>query len=525
MRRLALTGLALLVVALAAPAPAPAQPTDADVYVAEAMLAVQDGQWDRALDLLRPVLARQPDHVEALYYTGVAYMGKRQPALAVPVLARARQNAPTEGAIGLQLGLAHVALEQYERAQPILEEVFAREPQLDSLGYYVGFLRYRQARYQDALAAFRAGRSSDPAVVDLTRLYTGLSLQRLGLSAEAERELAQIGQLRPASPLTAPAERLKSAIATSRETARRFRAQVRAGAFYDDNAPTAPDRVRNDPLVTALRRGQKETTGELLGVTLEYDWLRSASWFGTAAFSFLGTHNNAVPSFDIQDYTGVLRLGRAFTALDRLMQAGLTYAYDYLVLDNDELVQRQAMSAYLAVAGSGRHLTTLQARVELKEYSEVRGLPADEFQDGVNYLVGLVHFVRFERDRHFVKAGYQLDVEDTQGRNYAYVGHRLLLGAQYTLPWRDVRLGYDFDIHYRDYQHAHTILPVDRPGSRERSDLDYTQTARIDVPLPWFTRDQAFLVTGEYINKIVDSNLDVFSYHRNYVTIYFTWQY
>jgi hypothetical protein len=525
MPRLALAGFALLVTALAVRAPVSAQPTDVDVYVAEAILAVEDQQWDRALDLLRPVLARQPDHVEALYYTGVAYMGKRQPALAVPVLARARRNAPTEGAIGLQLGLAHIALEQYERAQPILEEVFAREPQLDSVGYYVGFLRYRQARYQDALAAFRAGRASDPVVADLSRLYTGLSLQRLGLPAEAERELTQIGQLRPASPLTAPAERLKSAIATSRESVRRFRAQVRAGAFYDDNAPTAPDPAPNDPLVTTLRRGRQETTGELLGVTLEYDWLRRESWFGTAAFSFLGTHNNALPSFDIQDYTGVLRVGRAFTAFDRLMQAGLTYAYDYLVLDNDEFVQRQAVSTYLAVAESARHLTTLQARVELREYRESRGLPTAESQDAVNYLVGTVHFMRFERDRHFVRAGYQFDVDDTRGRNYAYRGHRFLVGAQYTLPWRSIRLAYDFDLHYRDYRHAHTILPLGRPGSRERSDLDYTQTARVDVPLPWFTRDQAFFVTGEYINKIVDSNLDVFSYHRNYVTVYFTWQY
>jgi tetratricopeptide (TPR) repeat protein len=524
-RRLAGAWLVLLVAWLAAPLPLAAQPTDADVYVAEAILAVEDRQWDKALELLRQVLTRQPDHVEALYYTGVAYMGKRQPAAAVPVLLRARQAAPAEGAIGLQLGLAYVALEQYDRAQPILEAVFAREPHLDSLGYYVGFLRYRQARYQDALAALRAARTADPAIADLTRLYTALSLQRLGLPAKAEQELAQIGQLRPASPLTAPAERLKGAIAAARETARRFRAQVRAGAFYDDNASAAPDRARHDPLVGALREGPQRTTGELLTVTLEYDWLRREDWFGTAGFSFLGTHNNALTSLDIQDYTGSLRLGRAFTALDVLMQAGLTYGYDYLVLDNDEFVQRHAVSTYLAVAESARHLTTLQARFEVKEYREIRPLPGPEFQDGVNYLAGVVHFVRFDRDRHFLKAGYQLDLDDTRGRNYRYLGHRFLAGAQYTLPWRGIRLTYDFDLHYRDYLEPHTILPHGRAGSRERSDLDYTQTARVDVPLPWFARDQAFFVTGEYINKVVDSNLNVFSYHRNYVTIYFTWQY
>ena len=63
--------------------------SDADVFVAEAVLAIDDKQWDRALELLRQALARSPGHVEALYYTGVAYLGKRQPAAAIPPLTQA----------------------------------------------------------------------------------------------------------------------------------------------------------------------------------------------------------------------------------------------------------------------------------------------------------------------------------------------------------------------------------------------------------------------------------------------------
>ena len=148
-----------------------------------------------------------------------------------------------------------MALEQYERAAKVLEEVFARAPELDSLGYYVGFLRYRDARYEDALVALRAARTSDPAIADLTRLYAGLALQRLGLSAQAEAELSQIGQLRPASPLTAPPSGSRAAIGTSPATARRFRAQIRAGAFYDDNAPAAPDPTSGDPTWPPSARG------------------------------------------------------------------------------------------------------------------------------------------------------------------------------------------------------------------------------------------------------------------------------
>ncbi|HEX9822383.1 MAG TPA: tetratricopeptide repeat protein [Methylomirabilota bacterium] len=520
-----LVALAQLAAALVFPASAPAQLSDADVYVAEAVLAIEDKRWDKALGLLRQALGREPDHVEALYYTGVAYMGMKQPADAVAVLQRARRKSPAETSIAYQLGLAYFALEQYAQAAPILEEVFAREPALESLGYYVGFLRYRAGRYEDALAAFRAGRTADPSIDDLTRLYAGLSLQRLGLSAQAEAELSQIGQLRPASPLTAPAERLKSAISASRDVVRRFRAEVRAGMFYDDNAGAEPDRKSNDPDVRALRQNNRETIGELFSLTLEYDWLRAENWLGSAGFTFVGTHNNTLPSFDIQDYSGVLRLAHSFKPLDRPAQAGITYAYDYLVLDNDEFVQRHAVTTYLAVVAIPRHLTSIQARLEAKEYSEERPLPVEEFQDAVNYLAGVVHFVRFAGDRHFLKAGYQFDYDDARGRNYVYRGHRLLAGAQYTLPWRAIRLTYDFDVHDRDYVHAHSLLPSDARESRERSDREYTHTARVEVPLPWFTREQAFFATAEYVGKVADSNLAAFEYHRNYGAIYFTWQY
>jgi len=61
-----------------------------------------------------------------------------------------------------------------------------------------------------------------------------------------------------------------------------------------------------------------------------------------------------------------------------------------------------------------------------------------------------------------------VDYDDARGRHYVYRGHRLLAGAQYTLPWRAIRLTYDFDLHYRDYLHPHTLRPVRaRSASRD----------------------------------------------------------
>jgi len=529
-----LAALALVAVCLAVPSPAAAQLSDADVYVAEATLAVEDRQWDKALELLRQALTKEPEHVEALYYTGVAYMGKKDPNQAIRFLEQARAKSPNDTSILYQLGLAHFALEQYDRSQPMFERAFAQDPTVDSLGYYVGYLRYRKGQYQDALKAFRVARTTDPTIGDLTKLYAGLSLQQLGLSSQAEAEIAQIGKLGTASPLTGPAERLKSSIASSRDTERRFRAEVKLGAFYDDNAAAEPNRS-NDATAELARQGHRETFGELLSVGLEYDWLKIGPWTSTIGASFFGTHNNTLGSFDVDDYSGVLRVARRGTLFEIPMQAGFSYTYDYLQLGYEPLVQRHSMAAYLALIENTRHLTNIQGRVELKSYHEADSnppvaIPSQLNQDAVNYMMGAVHFVRFDRDRHFIKGGYQLDIEDAKGSDYSYVGHRFIIGGQYTLPWRDVRLTYDFDLHYRDYLHPNLLLPTASPRSKERNDQEFTNTFRIEVPLTsllkWdFFKSQSLFLTAEYTNKIVNSNLDLYSYQRDYGAIYFTWQY
>src|SRR5207247_2823207 len=98
---------------------------------------------------------------------------------------------------------------------------FKTSPELDGLGYYVGFLRYRKKDYRGALAAFRGGRSADPELQQLTRFYTGLALGVLGLPGQAAAEVEQALRLAPGSQLTRPAERLPDTIVASRPQERR----------------------------------------------------------------------------------------------------------------------------------------------------------------------------------------------------------------------------------------------------------------------------------------------------------------
>src|SRR5262249_37109103 len=156
-----------------------------------------DKHYESALENLRKALEVEPDHIQALYYTGVVYMALRQPAQAIPFLEKARTRAPSDVVIAFQLGLAYFAQEQYDRA----------EPDLDGWASSVGFPRYRKKDSRGALAASKASRTNDPGIRQLTQLYSGLALAALGPPGQAASEVEQAIRLAPASAITGPAER------------------------------------------------------------------------------------------------------------------------------------------------------------------------------------------------------------------------------------------------------------------------------------------------------------------------------
>ena len=136
------------------PVAAFAQTTEADVYVAQAILDFDEKKYQDAIHNLEEALKREPEHVEALYYMGVVNMALRRPEQAVAYLTRAQAKSPQDNSIAFQLALAYFAQQQYDRAEPLFERVFKADPTIDGLGYYVGFIRYRKKDYRGALEAF-----------------------------------------------------------------------------------------------------------------------------------------------------------------------------------------------------------------------------------------------------------------------------------------------------------------------------------------------------------------------------------
>ena len=514
----------LLVVALVAPLVlgerAAAQTTEADVYVAQAVLEFSENRYDEALANLEKAIQTEPDHVEANYYMGVVLMAKNQPAEATPFLEKARMRSKNDPSIAFQLGLAYFAQRQYDKAQPLLEEAYRAQPTLDGIGYYVGFLRYQKKDYRGALDAFNAGRTSSPDLQQLTKFYSGLALGALGLPGQATAEIDQAIRANPGSAFTGPAERLRDSMVSTRQGQRRLSAEVRLGFFYDDNVPVIPNADSGEPLVGLLRQANRDSTGELFGLRADYAWLRTDQWEATVGYSFFATYNNDLPSFNIMSHLG--SLGASYrTAVDNMpLLLGGQYSFDALWLDQQWFLQRHTGSAYASLVESNRYLTQIFARYQHKNFNQLIDTVPAENRDGNNWMIGGIQVFRFSEDRHYLKIGYQFDWDDTVGQNYEYTGNRITAGGQYTLPWYAIRLKYDLDVHFRNYQNPNTLFPTSAPGTTRRLDTEIVNIVRAELPLP-----RSFTLAFEYQSTVNMLDLALFDYTRNVYTMMIAWSY
>ncbi|MGH7858461.1 MAG: tetratricopeptide repeat protein, partial [Candidatus Binatia bacterium] len=277
----------------------------ADVYVARAIVAYEDKRYDDALRELDEALELEPENVEAHFYSGLVRIALGELGDAAAALERARSLSPEDPAILYQLGVVNVRRKRDDLARPLLEDAFRLKPSLDGLGYHLGVVRYRAGEYQAALEAFEASVSADRDIEQLTRFYAGLASLRLGLAERATHEVEEALRLRPASPLTGPAERLRElALAArgreGRPVERRVRLELRVGGFYDDNVSVQPE-TSDDPVARSLRQGDRDSPGAITALRAAGLLLRRGALEATGSYSFFSTSNVDLPEFDIID--------------------------------------------------------------------------------------------------------------------------------------------------------------------------------------------------------------------------------
>jgi tetratricopeptide (TPR) repeat protein len=510
------------------PALAAAQPPrePAGVYIDRGLLEYEAGRYGEALKNFREALQLEPEDAEVHYFLGITYLALDRVDQALEHLERARRLDAGDTDIAFNLGVAYVTKGDYARAEAQFRFVRAREPKRENLGYYLGLVHFKRKEYERALGYFDENVSTDVRVQQQNRFYAGLAKHHLGRDVEATQDLAEAVTLRPTSPLGLTAKRFAEAI-SPRPELRAYRLELWGGVSYDDNARLAP----TDP-VLELRTFTRESVAEIALLRLEYDLVRTARETFTASYQLLANYYNSVDPLDIVNHTaGASYLRRG--ALGSLPAwFGAQYGFDYLELDGSLFLTRHTGGASLTLFENDRNFTVVQYRLQHKDFRapNLLGLQ-QESRDGQNHLVGATHIVTFAGGRHFLRFGYQFDVDDTDGDDYRYVGSKASIGFQVTGPW-ELRFQAGYDFHFREYpkknQLASTLNTLAATGGSVqgapfrvmRQDHDHIFTVGV-----W--RDFPYGLTAalEFLKERNSSTFSLFDFDRNVVTFSMGWRY
>ena len=537
MKRLGMSGrtiwplvlLSSVLVILASPAGGQI-PTESDVYVDRGIVAYGQGQYQDALQAFQEAVRMNPDNVNALYYVGMVYLALDQPAAAQEALEQAQRLNPNDADVAFQLAVVHFTQQHYDTAEALFQGVYAREPQRQNLGYYLGFLEYRKQHYREALTYFRANKASDDKFAQLASFYSGLALSALGLPAAAKTEIEEAIRLQPMTTLTGPAERFRDVLGTAAQAERNFHVDAKISMFYDDNVAVIAD-SSGDPVAALSRATKHRSTGELGYVRFEYTPLRTVDWEGVVAASVLGTYENNLPNFNILNPSLMGSLSYKNTLGGKPAIYNLTYLYDYMVLD-DPYMTRHTIAPGMTLVWNSAQITQPVLRYQVKSFLNQHLVTSADNRDANNYMGGFLHFWQFDGG-HYLKGGYQLDYEAAVGVNWKYVGNRFVVGGQYTLPWRDpwwdlgLRLRGDFEYQFRNYTHQNNYLPLPPGDDRNapapsvyRRDQEMNIMASLAKDLP-----NNLTLALEYLYTQNNSNLPVYGYNRNVISLSLSWRY
>ncbi len=496
------------------------------VYIDRGIVKYDEKKYAEALQEFLEAFRIDPENPEVRYFLGISYLALDQADEAIAHLEKARRLDANDLDVAFNLGVAYFTKGDYERAQAQFLFVRQRDPKRENLGYYLGFIHFNRKEYEKALGYFQENVSSDIRFQQQNRFYIGLTEHHLGRDAEAARDLGEAVALRPTSPLGQTGRLFAEALAPKPEP-RRYRIEVRAGGSYDDNATLTPTEG-----VLDLRRAPRRSPAEVALLRLEYDLIQREADTLTASYQIFSNTYEDVSRLNVLDHTW----GGSYVHRAKLgglpAWYGVQYSYDYLLLDQDVFLSRHTGTASLTLFENDSNFTITQYRFQDKDFRSPTTLGLlQEKRDGQNHLLGVTHIRVFAGGKHFVRAGYQFEYEDTQGSDYRYVGNKASFGFQVTGPW-DVRFQAGYDFQFRAYPNTNRLAATlnqqqaagsDVQGAPFRSlrrDSDHVFTAS-------FSRDFAhgFNAALDFFKERNSSTFSLFDFDRNVVTLSVGWRY
>jgi tetratricopeptide (TPR) repeat protein len=441
------------------------------------------------------------------------------------ILFRATGASAQEGRESAEIIFSRAVLlyddKKYPEATQELLKAHKLDPRNTNVIYYLALSLSAQGNNAEAEAYLRKGLEAQPKNANLQYLLA-YNLRAQG-KTEAARQLAESIQLDPASPLVGPSRELLTALKSPRRGDTPFWLELSSRAQYDTNGLLKPNHGSLSP-----GDGKKDSWGNLLALSTEYAFLRSARWQAAARYDMFQTINYENHKFDFNDHVigGRVTYNDSLPGGQRYFLTGRAF-HDVLLQEGRLFLQRPTgvLDSYLYWDRNGSNRTQLFYQLQGEIFNEhpprrhnnppvfPDQAEGDENRDALNHRVGLVHYIFFDRQRYGINFGYHFDREDAKGSNWRYNGYRGVAGFLLTLPW-EIRATTNFEFHARYYDGTNSTF------HKHRNDQETTVLFGLAKDIT-----PSLTVSLEHLWNSNDSSVGTYSYHRQVYSMGLTWRY
>src|SRR3990167_6740383 len=462
---------------------------------------------------------------------GIADLKAENYEEAVANLTKARKNDPSSSIAAYYLGLAYKQQQEYKEAIIHLKDAVTLRPgvkdgflDLAELYYYTGqseeslkqlgfaeeknvrpaqtaFLKglvlMRLERNKEAMEAFNKAKSLEASLVQAANYQIGVALIKEGKGEEAGTMFREVIIADPNSDMAQIANQYIEALSRRAEEERPLRLSVGASYQYDDNVILKP----SDQTASGGITGEEDSV-YIATFRAEYAPRFSGPLGIKAQYSLYYNDHEKFGSYDVISQT--LALVPGYTTMDSMLNMLLSYNYTWV--DDDEYLRAGTVSPGYTFMPWPDQMAQAALRYQKKEYLKPP-FTMNEDRDAQEYAASLGWFYFFAGAKGFVNVKYEISKEDTEGKNWAYIGNKGSLNIALPLS-RNTKLTVSGETYYQQFDETNTNF------LKKRKDTTYTALAMLSYEI---IRKWEIQLQHVYIRD--DSNIAVYDYDKNITSI------
>ena len=458
----------------------------------EGIKLYQRENYDEALKLLQKARDEDPASTRAAHYLGLTYKQLQNYKAAKTHLRDAVTYTPKIKEALLELIDVLYQLGDLDGAHKwirVAEEEGLRPAQV---AFFKGLVLLKEDKNLEAVNALKKAKELDRALEQTVDYQIGVAYLKEKSFNEAQKAFKEVIVLDPNTDVSAYADEYAKALERRREGEKLVRVSSGFYSEWDDNVILKPSDVS-----TVAEIGNQEDFREVVTSSVEFS--KRFGDFGIKLdYDFYFANQDDIGIFDLHSHTWGIT--PAYYSQSFTLSAPMQYNHTWV--DDSGFLSTFSGNPLVNFKIGERQLGQVGVKLQVKNYLR-SPVNADEDRDAFRVAPGLGWFFFFPNNKGFFGLRYELDVEDTEGRNWNYFGNRVNASLQLGLIGK-LKLTVVGDFYFQDFLDRHTTFGV------KRDDDAYTLSTLLSYPLGKNLELQFRYTFVEH-----DSNIALYEYDRN----------